>query len=356
MPNRMHLIFTMLLAFLLGGKPVPKPQASSITHFDQAEWQARFVDIWQSRDVSKVDGLYSRIYSNAGDSKSDAVSAASKLFRQNAEIVCRYRILSARQFADSNLASVRYVLELKGRDTRFRQYRILTQTMGYFSLIFEDGQWRIYASQFFCDPRIPNFDYDREQGNWPSFERQVRLLTYDPSSLPPRDNRWTTDLSEPLSVPVQGRAGIVQFDKAAWEQQVADGWNNRDASTILSGFSKWYNEVGVSREEAIQPVSGFFKRFDKLLCRYRVVGFRQFPGTNLASVKAIMEMTGVPAGQKDYIMLIQTMGYASLIYEDGRWRMYASQLFYFPEVPHFDFDEEKGQWPPWGTVVDMKPY
>lgn len=348
------LVVVFLLCFLVGSPE--DSHASGPVEFDQTEWQARFVDAWQSRDLTRIEGLYSEIYNNAGDSKLDAVLLASKLLQRNSEIICRYRILSSRQFLGTNLASVRYILEMKGREATTGGYHILTQTMGYLSLIFENGQWRIYASQFFCDPRIPNFNYDREQGNWPSFDRQVRLLSYDPATPAPSDDRWTTTLSQPISMPIRGGDTHALFNKTAWEQQIMEGWNNRNASIILSTFSRIYNEVGVSREEAIRPVSGFFERFEKLHCRYRVLAFRQFRGTNLASVKAVMEMSGVPTGQKNSIMLIQTMGYASLIYEDGQWRMYASQLFYFPQVPHFNFDEEKGQWPPWGTVVDMKPY
>jgi hypothetical protein len=66
-----------------------------------------------------------------------------------------------------------------------------------------------------------------------------------------------------------------------------------------------------------------------------------------------MEMSGAPVGSKEMVAFIQTMGYASLIFEDGGWRMYASQLFYSPKVPNFNFYQEKGDWPPWGTVVDQ---
>jgi hypothetical protein len=305
--------------------------------------------------LGKISGLYSRIYANAGDSREDTLADIAKLLRQRGRITCRYRILSSRQFSDSNLASVKYVLELSRRDPNGGSPQILTQTMGYFSLIYEQGRWRIYATQFFCDPRIPTFDFDQEQGDWPSFDRQIQLVSYDPAR-PASDARWLTAFTQPIVVPVANKPGLVPFDKRAWEQRVMDGWNRRDASVILSTFSRLYNEVGVSRSEAIQPVTGFFDRFSKLDCRYRVLGFRQFPGTELASVKAVMEMTGVPTGGRDPVMLIQTMGYASLIYEDGQWRMYASQLFYFPKVPHFNFEKEAGNWPSWGTVVDLKPY
>jgi len=329
-------------------------QPDPIPPFQSGEWQTRFVEAWQSRDSNRVRDLYSKIYANAGTSREDVVALARSLFRQNPGLNCHYRILSFRQFPDSNLASVKYVLEIEGH-TKAGESKTLVQTMGYFSMIFEDGRWRIYAIQFFCDPRIPSFNFDQERGNWPDFDKQVQLVSYDPANSSV-DARWITNFNQPLSVPVQTGSTVVQFDKNDWERRVMDGWNHRDASIILSTFSKIYNEVGVSRAEAIQPVSGFFQRFSKLNCLYRVLAFRQFAGRNLATVKAVMEMTGVPTGQHDPVMLIQTMGYASLIYEDGQWRMYASQLFYSPKVPSFNFQEEKGNWPSWGTVVDLKPY
>ena len=202
---------------------------------------------------------------------------------------------------------------------------------------------------FFVDPRVPNFDFDKERGNWPRFDTPTHLVDYRPDAAPVAgEPGWQTEMTAPRT-----SKDTLTFDKREWETRITEGWNRKDAALVLSCFSKFYNEVGVSRDEAVSPVSGFFHKFDKLICRYRVLAFKQLPGTNLASIKAVMELGGIPAGGKQVTTFMQTMGYASLIFEDGQWKMYCSQLFYSPKVPRFNFDEEKGNWPAWGTVVDL---
>lgn len=337
-----------------GGLTGTTSNNAAAVQFAPEQWHSRFVQAWEQRDVSKFADLYSTIYANGGDSKDDTVRMAAETFSRYDQISCRFRILRAHQFEDPSLASIKYALEITGRRAGAQDLEPIVQTMGYQSLMYEGGQWRMYAMQFFCDPRMPKFDFDQDRGNWPSPNVQIHLTSYEPAHDAPPDPRWITDLPSllPVSLTEGAKAGLT-FDKSRWERRVADGWNNKDAALILSCFSKLYNEVGVSREEANRPVGGFFTRFDTLRCRYRVLAFRQFPGRNLATVKAVMEMGGVPAGQQKYITFIQTMGYASLIFEDGDWRMYASQLWYWPKVPHFNLDTEQGNWPPYGTVVDM---
>jgi hypothetical protein len=347
--NRLAGLFAIGLMVVAGlplGVPATNADENLAPAFREDDWRAQFVSAWEEKSATKMSDLYSSIYYDAGESKEDAIAHAKAVFDGYESISCRFRILKARRFEDNpKLVSVKHVLEIKGRKPAAQDYEPAIQTMGYQSLVFENGKWRIYAAQFFCDPRMPKFDFGKDRGNWPAPSQQVRMATYEPASEGSDEARWHATASASESVP---------FDVARWEKRIEDGWNKKDASLILSCFSKLYNEVGYSREEANRPVAGFFERYDTLKCRYRVLGVRHAPGSKLANVKAVMEMSGVPAGQKQSTTFIQTMGYASLILEDGDWRMYASQLWYWPKVPHFDFEREQGNWPPWGTVVDMR--
>ena len=319
--------------------------------FSKADWEQKVAEAWDRKDAKLLSDCFSKLYNDAGVSKAAAVQQAVEIFKQYTKVVCRYRVLWFKQFSDPTLASLKMVMEIQGVPNGGNDLVVIKQTQGYHALIFEDGQWRLYGIMFFCDPRVPNFNFDKERGNWPRFDTQIHLVDYRPDAAPaPPEPGWQTEWASPLATQDGPR-----FDKSEWEMRIAGGWNRKDATLVLSCFSKLYNEVGVSRDEAVSPVSGFFQKFDKLFCRYRVLAFKQLPGTRLASIKAVLEMSGIPAGSNQVITFMQTMGYASLIFEDGQWKMYCSQLFYSPKVPRFNFAEEKGNWPPWGTVVDLTP-
>ncbi|MCI0625987.1 MAG: hypothetical protein L0387_30815 [Acidobacteria bacterium] len=116
-------------------------------------------------------------------------------------------------------------------------------------------------------------------------------------------------------------------------------------------LSKLYNEAGLSREEVVKEVRSIFATNDLLRCRYRVLSFKQFPDSNLASIKAVFELTAEPKGAMGPRPLIQTMGYGSLIFEDGQWKLYATQFYASPQIPDFKFEEVQGDWPSWGTQI-----
>lgn len=308
-------------------------------------------EAWGMKDTGRFGDCLSKLYNDGGVSKTVAVEQAGEIFKRYDKIVCRYRVLWFKQFADPALASVKMVMDIRGVPRDGGDLAIIKQTQGYHALIFEDGQWRLYGIMFFVDPRVPNFNFDKERGNWPDFGTQTHLLEYHPDTAPTRaESGWQTGASAAAV-----STGMPRFDKREWEVRVTEGWNRKDPALVLSCFSKIYNEVGVSRDEAVSPVSGFFQKYDELFCRYRVLAFKQLPGTNLASIKAVLELSGVPAGSDQSVIFMQTMGYASLIFEDGQWKMYCSQLFYSPKVPRFNFEEEKGNWSTWGTVVDLSP-
>ncbi|HEX8089166.1 MAG TPA: hypothetical protein VF762_09960 [Blastocatellia bacterium] len=350
---KIAIVIALIACAIATPCPTRGDKAGPLPAFSKAEWETRVTNAWNRKDAKLVGGYISKLYNDAGVSREEAIEQAADIFRRHERIDCRYRILWFKQFADPTLASAKFIMEIKGVPKGGKELAVLKQTMGYNALRYENGEWKLYGVMFFCDPRVPSFDFDKEKGNWPQFDSQIHLVDYDPGNERGGGNpRWRTHFDSRSSAEnLQAPA----FDKTEWETRIAEGWNRKDAATVLSCFSKLYNEVGLSREDATAPVKGFFEKFDKLFCRYRVLAFKPLPGTNLASIKAVMEMSGVPAGGKQAVKFIQTMGYASLIFEDGQWRMYCSQLFYSPKVPAFNFDEEKGNWPPWGTVVDLTP-
>jgi len=57
-----------------------------------------------------------------------------------------------------------------------------------------------------------------------------------------------------------------------------------------------------------------------------VIDFRYLPDSKLVSLKAILEMTGVPGSGGESTTILAVMGYASLQNNNGQWQMYANQL------------------------------
>ena len=74
------------------------------------------------------------------------------------------------------------------------------------------------------------------------------------------------------------------FNKIAWEQKVAEAWNRKDAKLFSDCLSKLYNDAGVSKAEAVEQATEIFKKYTKIVCRYRVLWLKQFPDPTLASV------------------------------------------------------------------------
>jgi hypothetical protein len=120
----------------------------------------------------------------------------------------------------------------------------------------------------------------------------------------------------------------------------ADIWNKKDMKLAESSLSKLYNEFGTSREEALTRMKEMFDQFDSFECRHAAVEFKRFPGTNLASIKAVLDLRGKAKGEADMKPLFQTKGYASLSFEDGAWKLYGTNLYFCPKLPRFNFDTE----------------
>ncbi len=315
--------------------------------FDGAEFVNNVMNAWNNKDLKMVEGYLSDLYNEVGTSKQEALKAVADIFERYDKISCRYRVMKFKHHQGTDLAYIRAILDLKGIPKGGQDYVKIVQTMGYASLIFENGRWKIYATQFYTSPQIPNFDFDKERGIWPAWGAQIDLASYDPAqplaSGEARADEGFVDASNLGELAEGPRA----FNKAAFEARVVNGWNRKDAKLIGSYLSRLYNEIGVSRNDLLRQVNDIFARYDEISCRYRVLAFKRFPDSDLASIKAVMEVKGKPAGSGEFRNIVQTMGYASLIFEDGDWKVYATQIFASPEISNFNFEQESGDWPPW---------
>src|ERR1700752_2997428 len=87
------------------------------------------------------------------------------------------------------------------------------------------------------------------------------------------------------------------FSKVDWEEKMTDAWNRQDANLFSGCLSKLYNDAGVSKAQAVEQATKIFTQYAKIVCRYRVLWFKQFPDPTLASVKMVMDIQGVPHGR-----------------------------------------------------------
>jgi len=145
---------------------------------------------------------------------------------------------------------------------------------------------------------------------------------------------------------------VTPFNEVAFASKVVGAWESRNAEMIGATMSDLYNEIGLSKQEALVQTEAMLGQYEDVQVRYRVLDFKQFPGTKLGSAKAVLEMLAKKPGQKDLVPVIQTMGYASLIFEDGDWKVYGTQevASEIMDSSSFEFESVSTDWwPDWGT-------
>lgn len=264
--------------------------------------EARLKQDLSSGDANRIARNFSELYSDAGQPRQEAMAKLSAAGKEISSV----QITELKQFPGAQIASARIVIAGSGQTVT-----------GFANLIREDGQWKIFGinafaetqlregNQMFACPTTPEgFSFEAERGDWPAWPAaKIYSVSYRPTQGP-------------------------DFDKAAWEKRVITAWNQASPNLIGDYLSSKYVHLGFSKGEVLRGVTEIFRKYNRINMRYRVIDFKYLNDKrNLVSYKAVMELSGVPKGATQSIKILETLGYGSVIYENGNWRQYSSQFF-----------------------------
>lgn len=342
---RQLLLIACLIAFCAGALGQARKPAAN---FDKDKFEAGINAAFEHHDAKAVGEFLAAFYNEGGVSKDLVVQQLSQLFKKS-DVHVHYQISDFHQYPGTNLGYLKTYTEMSLAGSTPRTLH----TLGYASMVNEGGTWRIVGTQAAACPRVNNFDFAAEKGDWSGWGSQLNPASIASSVLSPDDvPKFSTDFAATGSAPAAGHAfaataSLPKFDKEEWERRFVHAWNSKNAQEILGFYAKTYGEFGLDVTAVSKALDQTLAAYDKFDCKYRVLGIHYIPASDLASVKAVLDLRGVRKGATDLTPVLQVMGYASLVAQHGQWKIYQTQLFTAPEVGTLKFGDIKTEeWPP----------
>lgn len=286
---------------------------NAIKPFNSAEWQSSFANAFNKKNASLVKEHLSQLYNVTGESRNDVVKRLEKTFKAFDKVALEYNILEVKQ-PEANHAVLKIKSVMKGVRAGKKRLDTLYEKEGFDSLIFEDGQWRMFdtvATSSMVNPQ-DSTDLFAACGGDTTTAAAVAMM---------KDSRW----SRKRLVPVSTFAQSLTFDPAAWEAQVTRAWESKNVQLAGDLYSDLYSHIGFGKNEVLTQTAVFFNQHGKLTCRYQVIDYR-YVGSRLVAIRASIQIYAEPAGGGTSSLIFATTGYGSLINENGAWKLYATQL------------------------------
>lgn len=316
----MACIAAFCLTANAGGNDKVKP-------FDSAKWQASFTDAYNKKDVKQVKKHLSRLYNVTGHSRDEAVKRLEGLFKNYDRVSLDYQVIQASLRPGTGHTVLKARSVLKGVRPGGNNFETIVEREGYDSLIFEEGRWKMfdtvaaarnineglaaYGADLFadCPPGAFAASFETEKGNWESWPVSAQGELGD------------------RAVRVGVRPQALVFVPSAWESKVTTAWNNKSLNLVADLYSNLYSHAGASKQDVLSQTASLFNSFGNFTARYRVIDFRYLTDPKLVSVKAVIELYAEPIGGGTSSKIFGTMGYGSLVNENGVWRLYATQPY-----------------------------
>lgn len=344
--HRPLVVITCLVA-LCGGVLAQEKKPQAKASFDKEKFEAGINSAVSHKDAAAVGKYLASIYNEGGVSKDLAVKQLSELFKKS-EVHLSYRIVEFRQFPGTKMGYLKTYTEMSVASSAPRTLR----TIGYASMVREKGSWRIVGTQAAACPRVNNFNIAEEKGDWSGWGSQLNPASIASSVLSSSNvPEFSTDFSSPAKAPSAGDASRAasqpKFDKEEWERRFVQAWSSKNEQQILSFYGTTYDEFGLNVAGVRKALKKMLADYDRIECKYRVLGIHYIPGSKLASIKAALDLRGARKGSTDLTPILEVAGYASLMAQNGQWRVYQTQLFTAPDVGSLKFEDARSkEWPP----------
>ncbi|HEX8089167.1 MAG TPA: hypothetical protein VF762_09965 [Blastocatellia bacterium] len=295
--------------------------------FNSAEWQASLTSAYNKKDAGLVKRHLSKLYNVTGQSKEEAAKRLQGLFKNYEKVSLDYEVLDVNQKPGVGHAVLKARTVLKGVPPGKQEFVTIVEREGFDSLVFEGGRWKMFdtvattvsrnselssseADLFAaCPDGTAAVNVTNEKGDWAAW----------PASMKGTTARRVAKVSAPSQ--------SSNFDPDEWSAKVVSAWNHKDVNLIADLYSSLYSHVGQSKAEVLTQTASFFQRFGNITCNYRVIDYRYLEDSKLVAVKAVIELFAEPAGGGTSSRIFSTMGYGSLVNENGVWRLYATQPY-----------------------------
>jgi hypothetical protein len=290
---------------------------------------------FSNKDANAIGTHIASIYNEGGVSKDELIRQLSALFKSST-VQLQFHVLDFHQFPGKNIGYFKTSSEIRVSEANAAPKEL--KTSGFASAIKEGTEWKIVATQPAACPHIQNFSVEAERGDWVGWGSQLNPAGLVEATLPSAERPMFA-----LGPRAEAAAGAPKFDQDDWQKRYEGAWSAKNAQEILNFYAADYNEFGVDKTGLGKSLRDTFARFEKIQCKYRVVGIRYLPGTKLASLKAAIDLQGQAKGSGSLTPILQVTGYASLMTEGGKWKVYATQLFTTPAIGTVLSNSE---WPP----------
>jgi hypothetical protein len=287
-----------------------------VVPFDRQAWEASYAAAYEQRDPSLLREQISKLFNVAGASREDLIARADAEFKKYDKVACSYTVLEVRPSDGEDHTVVKARVRIKAIQVGKSDLVALSEGESYDSLVFEDGHWKMYdtvaangtvarANAFACPFSGGTFKFSEERGDWPA---------------------WSAAEQGELTAPQAKLKGPRAFNAKQWEAQVKAAWDSRSIKRVAALYAPIYNHLGIAKSSVLKETERVLREYKSINTRYRVIDFRYLPDSKLVSIKAILEMTGVPSSGGESTTILAVMGYASLQNNNGVWQMYANQL------------------------------
>lgn len=282
-----------------------------------AKLEGRLQQDLKGGDATRIARNFSELYSDAGTSREEAMGKFKAMFAKAENAASNVKVADFKQFPGTGIATARILIQVTSKGDSGAP-TVIQETVGVANLIQEGGEWKIFGinafadnqlregNQLFACPATPEgFSFDAENGDWQAWPAaRVYSAAYHHSTQGPT------------------------FDKEDWAKRVIEAWNTRSPKLVADYLSPKYVHLGFAKEGVVRQAADLFSKYSQISLRYRVLDFKYLNSRhNLVAYKAVMEMKGIPSGGTQFVKVLETLGYGSVVYENGKWRQYSSQFY-----------------------------
>lgn len=339
-----RLMFSIVCVVLFGASALAEAQRA--LPFDKAQFEAGINAAFNAKDANAVGKYLASNYNEGGVSKDMAIRQLAELF-QKADVQVRIRIVDFHQFGDTHYGSARFLTEMTVNNAGGPRRSL--RTAGYVGMVNENGQWELVSNACGVQNRpvpgpsgTPPVDINKSDIDWAGWGSAV-----NPASI---GSDLISESNRPAFSPDFGQSApnrtLPKFDNAKWESGFMTAWNRKDADAILRFYTPYYTEFGLDVKGIKAALNQTFEAYDRIDCKYRVLSISYIPNSNLASIKAVLDLRGALKGTTDLKPILQVAGYASLIATRNQWKVYAVQTTALPDIGSTSWEELiTKQWP-----------
>lgn len=319
--------------------------AANPASFDLNNFQTRLNAAFAAHDAQAVGQLISPLFNEGGVSKGEYIQQLTQLFNA-ADVNVNITLSGFTHIPGTNFGFAKILSSMSVAPHENKNLfgigpaaaPVTFRSEGYATFTEENGVYQLAASAGSACQSAPSEvgASAASPGAWGSL---INPASIAPGLLTAGQRPSFTPFTA-STVAAAANSSAPSFDKAAWEQRFAAAWAAKNVGEIMSFYSTRYTVLGLDYEQLAASTATLLNQYSSLHANYQVLGIKFFPGSNLASLQAELTITGTPVGSTKSTTVLTANGTASLIAENGAWKVYAVQPSSIQDVGEQKFQQK----------------